>query len=121
MTIESLSSLRVPGAASSKDVVPSLPASGATEPRPPAAPAATPGAAQPDAKALDTAIGNINQSMATKGQDLVFSIDPDSERTVVKIVDQKTNEVLRQIPSQEALDIAKALDSAQGLLIRQTA
>lgn len=121
MTIESLSSLRALGEASSKDIVPAPPPSGAAEPRPPAVPAATQGLAQPDAKALDTAIGNINQSMATRGQDLVFSIDPDSERTIVKIIDQKTNEVLRQIPSQEALDIAKALDSARGLLIKQTA
>jgi flagellar protein FlaG len=121
MTIESLSSLRAPGAASSKDIVPSPPPSGTAEPRPAAAPAATPGVAQPGAKELDTALGKINQSMAAKGQDLVFSIDPDSERTIVKIVDRNTNEILRQIPSQEALDIAKALDSAQGLLIRQTA
>jgi len=120
MTIESLSSLRPMGMAASKEI-PSSPASpGAAAPQPPAAPAKT-GASRPDAAELDTALGRINQSMASKGQDLVFSIDPDSQRTIVKIIDQKTSEVLRQIPSQEALDIAKALESAQGLLIKQTA
>jgi flagellar protein FlaG len=90
-------------------------------PRSPAAADAQSATAQPGARELESALGKINQSMADKGQDLVFSIDPDSERTIVKIVDQSTKEVLRQIPTREALDIAKALDSAQGLLIKQTA
>jgi flagellar protein FlaG len=121
MTIDSLSSLRPMGMAVSKEN-PSSPASpAAAAPQPPATAPAKAGAARPDAAELDKALGKINQSMASKGQDLVFSIDPDSQRTIVKIIDQKTSEVLRQIPSQEALDIAKALESAQGLLIKQTA
>jgi flagellar protein FlaG len=42
---------------------------------------------------------------------------------VVKVVDQTTKEVLRQIPTPEALEIAKALESksSTGLLIQQTA
>ncbi len=59
--------------------------------------------------------------MKSMSQDLEFSIDEDSDRTVVKIIDQKTKEVLRQIPSPEALAIAKALDQAKGLLIQQKA
>ncbi|MFD2272939.1 flagellar protein FlaG [Undibacterium arcticum] len=38
---------------------------------------------------------------------------------MVKVVDQRTQEVIRQMPSPEALEIAKALDKMQGLLIRQ--
>jgi flagellar protein FlaG len=40
---------------------------------------------------------------------------------VVKVIDQNTQEVVRQIPSKEALEIAKSLDKMRGLLIRQTA
>ena len=40
---------------------------------------------------------------------------------MVKVVDQSTKEVIRQIPSEEMLAIAKALDSLKGLLVRQTA
>jgi flagellar protein FlaG len=122
MNIESLSSARPLGVAGSKDTVASTssPADRAG-PRASAGPDAAGATARPNARELDTALGKINKSMADKGQDLVFSIDPDSERTIVKIVDQTTKEVLRQIPSKEALDIAKALDSAQGLLIKQTA
>jgi flagellar protein FlaG len=53
--------------------------------------------------------------------DIQFSIDEDTDTTVVKIVDRNTQEVIRQIPSEEMLEIAKALDRLQGLLIRQKA
>jgi flagellar protein FlaG len=68
------------------------------------------------------AINSINQAMSAMSSDIQFSLDEESNRTIIKIVDQKTKEVLRQIPSAEALAIAKALDQAQqGLLISQKA
>ncbi|MCG2582889.1 flagellar protein FlaG [Massilia sp. TS11] len=78
-------------------------------------------AAAPSVEQVKQAVSNINKSLQTLSQDLEFSVDADSNRTIVKVVDQKTKEVIRQIPSQEALEIAKALDSVQGLLIKQTA
>ena len=78
-------------------------------------------AAAPSVEQVKQAVTNINKSLQSLSQDLEFSVDSDSNRTVVKVVDQKTKEVIRQIPSQEALEIAKALDSVQGLLIKQTA
>lgn len=71
--------------------------------------------------ALDESLRNINKSMQVLSQELEFSIDPDTDRTVVKVVDQRTKEVIRQMPSVEALEIAKALDRLQGLLIRHQA
>lgn len=67
------------------------------------------------------AVRNINKAMVGQSQGIEFSIDSDSKRTIVKVVDQKTKEVLRQIPTQEALEIAKALDQMRGLLIHQQA
>jgi len=40
---------------------------------------------------------------------------------VVKVIDQETKEVLRQIPTKEALEIAKSFDTAKGFLISQSA
>lgn len=79
-----------------------------------------PGAAAP-ASQLDDALHSINKSMQSLSQEIQFSIDPDTDRTIVKVVDQRTHEVIRQMPSAEALEIAKALDRLQGLLIRQEA
>jgi flagellar protein FlaG len=71
---------------------------------------------------LDDAISSINKSLQAAGQGVEFSIDDDSKRLVVKVIDQETREVLRQMPSLEALAIAKGLDRAKGgMLIRQEA
>lgn len=67
---------------------------------------------------LRQAVERINQSLPPSNQGIEFSIDEDSERVIVKVVDRETREVLRQMPTQEALEIAKALDRSQGLLIR---
>jgi flagellar protein FlaG len=75
----------------------------------------------PSQDEVKEAVANINKSLQSLSQDLVFSVDTDSNRTIVKVVDQKTKEVIRQIPTPEALEIAKALDTVQGLLIKQTA
>ncbi|HWJ94228.1 MAG TPA: flagellar protein FlaG [Telluria sp.] len=77
--------------------------------------------ADPDPVTLGKAVDRLNDTMRAKAQGLEFMIDDDSKRLVVKVVDQQTKEVIRQVPSQEVLEIAKALDRAQGLLIRQQA
>ena len=86
--------------------------------------AATSGSAQPTGPARDALLhaGNeLRAAIAPVEQNLLFSIDEDTERTVVKVVDAATDEVIRQIPSEEVLAIAKALDKLQGVLIQQKA
>ena len=67
------------------------------------------------------AVQDINKTIQATHQGLEFSVDNDSHEVVVKLIDQQTKQVLRQIPTQEALEIAKSLDKLQGLLIKQTA
>jgi flagellar protein FlaG len=79
-----------------------------------------------DAPSLDQvhrAVSELNQSQQARAQGLEFSVDTDTQRTVVKVIDQSTKEVLRQIPTPEALEIAKALEAktTKGVLIEQTA
>lgn len=78
-------------------------------------------AAQPSREQLSDAVRKINEGMAASSQSLEFAIDDDSKEIVVKIIDQGTREVVRQIPSVEALEIAKSIDKMRGLLISQTA
>lgn len=82
-------------------------------------------AAVPNQSQLKQAVENINKTIAAFSRDVEFSIDSDTDRTVVKVIDQNTKEVIRQIPSQETLEIAKAIthviDKVQGLLIKQKA
>lgn len=71
--------------------------------------------------ALQAATQKANQAILGLGSDLRFSIDEDTGIHIVKFVDDKTKEVIRQIPAQEMLDIAKRLDELKGLLIKERA
>ncbi|MGK5054481.1 flagellar protein FlaG [Janthinobacterium sp. RB2P8] len=76
---------------------------------------------EPSRAQLDQAVSELNQSSQIKTQGLEFSIDEDSLRTVIKVIDQETKEVLRQIPTKEALELAKTFATAKGALISQSA
>lgn len=67
------------------------------------------------------ALKSINAVLQTRSQDLEFSVDNDSAQMIVKVTDKTTHEVIRQMPTKEALEIAKALDRLQSLLKPQTA
>lgn len=74
-----------------------------------------------DAKMLAGAIDKVQEFTNTLANELKFSIDDKSGQTVVKIVDTATDEVIRQIPSEEMLAIADALGQIQGVLLKQKA
>lgn len=78
-------------------------------------------AGEPELKDVRQAVSDINKAMQFMSRELEFSVDTDSKRTIVKVIDQQTREVIRQMPTEEALEIGKALEKVQGLLIRQTA
>lgn len=65
-------------------------------------------------KATNEFVGSINDA-------LQFSIDDETGKTVVKVIDSNTQEVIKQIPSEEMIAIAKALDKLKGLLLQQKA
>ncbi|MFZ6644645.1 flagellar protein FlaG [Undibacterium sp. TJN25] len=76
----------------------------------------------PSTAQVNEAVKSINTMLQSSfSQDLEFSFDSDADRAIVKVVDQKTGDVIRQMPSKEALEISKALDKLQGLLIKQKA
>lgn len=80
-------------------------------------PAVQPDLLQPDSAQLTQAVASVNQAMQKLAPGLEFSVDQESNRTIVKVVDKQTNELIRQMPSAEMLEISKAMDRVQGLLI----
>jgi flagellar protein FlaG len=80
---------------------------------------------QPDATASESQVGqalqSINKALQKLSSNLEFTVDADSNRTIVKVMDTQTQEIIRQMPSVEAIEISKALDKLQGLLVRQKA
>lgn len=67
------------------------------------------------------AANKLQDFVAAIGTSLRFTVDEDSGSTVIKVMDPDTQQILRQIPSKEALELSKALDNFKGLLVKQQA
>lgn len=79
---------------------------------------------QPSPVQLKKATDNINRAMQQSNQNLEFefSMDTDTKKTVVRVVDKATGELVRQIPSEETVAIARSIDQFQrSLLLNQKA
>lgn len=70
---------------------------------------------------LNAVIKSVNDFIKPFNNNLQFNIDQDTGQTVVKIMDSATKEVIKQIPSEDMLVLAKALDQLKGLLVKQKA
>ena len=76
----------------------------------------------PDRAQLEQAVKEIKQLVKPMvSNSLDFSIDDSTGKAIVRITDRETGEMIRQIPSQEMLEIARSLDKMQGMLLRQKA
>lgn len=78
-------------------------------------------AGEPAAEQVEAAVTQANRAMAALSAALSFEVDAQTKTMVVKVIDTSDNSVLRQIPSEEMLEIARALDRVQGLLLRDKA
>jgi flagellar protein FlaG len=80
---------------------------------PPGGDAPPPPAAAPD---LSRAIAALNRFLADSQRSFRFQVDDASGRTIVRIVNPETGELVRQIPSEDVLAAARALRDAGSLL-----
>jgi len=68
---------------------------------------------------LREAVNNLNKKLEMLNSQLKVETDEDTGIRVVKIVDKETKEVIRQIPPEVMLKIAKYLDEVAGLLFNE--
>jgi flagellar protein FlaG len=73
---------------------------------------------QVDAEELNKAVNDITESMSMMQKGLAFKVDEDLGIQVVKVIDVTTGELIRQMPNEEALEIAKKLNEVTGLLMK---
>lgn len=101
--------------------------------QPKAAPGAVPEAAQPaqaqavvpeqsegeppSAEALQAAVKQIESYLKGSERSLEFKVDEASGRTVISVRDAASGDLIRQIPSEEALRLARSLGSGSKSLI----
>lgn len=76
---------------------------------------------KPTMAEVNASVAKINKTMQALVSSLEFSVDKDTQIDVVKVVDMKTKEVIRQFPTEEILAIAKAIDRFKGVLLKESA
>lgn len=69
--------------------------------------------------ALEQAVGKVREVLQQSSSHLQIEVDPDLKRVVVKILDGNSGEMIRQIPPQEVIDLAKNLSVPKGLLFEE--
>ncbi len=89
------------------------------------------GAPSTNDQALGKAVSKISSQVQNLQRDLQFSIEEELPlgRAVITVLDRETQEVIRRIPSEEALAIARQLEditdsstgSVEGLLLKTEA
>ncbi|MEW5768160.1 MAG: flagellar protein FlaG [bacterium] len=78
-------------------------------------------AAEKEAEDLETTVDLLNKTSLVYDRGLRFSVDEESGRRVVSIINRETDEVVRTIPSEEALDIVAAIHKLMGVVLDKKA
>jgi flagellar protein FlaG len=68
-------------------------------------------------KRLDQAIRIMNERMEDGGRGLAFKQDSSLNRPVVTVTNQETGEVIRQIPNEVVIRMARSIDQTKGNLL----
>lgn len=80
---------------------------------------------KPNLEQLTEAVEQLNDHLQTIDRDLQFSIDDASGHTVVKVINSETDEIIRQMPSEEVLRISQSvkeqIENLPGLIIESSA
>lgn len=69
----------------------------------------------------------LNEFIPVTATNLIFEFDELGQPPIIKVLDKQSNEVIREIPTEEFREVAKALDefadklTSKGLLLNQTA
>lgn len=62
-----------------------------------------------DGQAIDAAVGQLNEFAQSIQRQLEFSVDEESGKTVIKVIDKESGQTIRSIPSEEVLAMQKRL------------
>jgi len=76
---------------------------------------------QPTREAVARAAEQIQSFVKEMGRNLSFSVDQVTGYNVVRVVNPDTNEVIRQLPSEELLKIARSMENWNSVLVNQKA
>ncbi|GAA6153297.1 flagellar protein FlaG [Pseudoteredinibacter isoporae] len=64
-------------------------------------------------KDLAQAVSRLNDYVQSSKRELQFSMDESTGRTVITVIDSNTSKVIRQLPDDVALDLARKLNEEE--------
>jgi flagellar protein FlaG len=67
-------------------------------------------------KKLQAIVSDLNQVMGMTNTKLSFSVDRASNKMIIRVVDSETQELIRQIPSEDAVNVAQHINGLMGIL-----
>lgn len=70
---------------------------------------------------VEEAVAAIQKFVQSARRDIDFSVDDTSGHVVVRVTDSSSGDVIRQIPSEEALHLAESLADVRSLLFKAEA
>jgi flagellar protein FlaG len=68
---------------------------------------------------LEAKIVELNEAMVSRNQAVLFSTDAATGKDVVRVSNKTTGELIRQMPSVEALKAMQNIDQMMGLIFNQ--
>ena len=68
---------------------------------------------------LEAKIVELNEAMVSRNQAVLFSIDAATGKDVVRVSNKSTGELIRQMPSEEALKAMQNIDQMMGLIFNK--
>lgn len=66
---------------------------------------------------LVDAVAKLNDYIQTLQRDLKFTLDEDSGKSVISVIDRQSSKVIRQIPNEIVLNLAQKLNNEEPLLL----
>jgi len=62
---------------------------------------------------VEDALAEVSEFVQAKNQNLSFSFDDEANRSVIKVTDSNSGDVIRQIPSEEVLALSERIKNLQ--------
>ena len=62
-------------------------------------------------------VKDVNDIVKKVKEDLAFELHDETDRMMVKVIDRKTKEVIKELPPEEMLDLSARIHEMVGLLI----
>ncbi len=70
-----------------------------------------------DTEAVENAVSKLNEYVQATSRTLNFQVDDESGKTVIKVYDRESDKLIRQIPNELVLELARRLNEEEPSLL----